>query len=1016
MIPLPLTTDEPPPRFWRTPEERDNDPAFLALVEREFPEQAGLLSDPVSRRQFLALMGASLALAGAGGCGRTAPETIVPPVRPAVGTIPGIPNYFATAMPMPGGATGLLVKSVEGRPVKVEGNPQHPASLGATDAFAQASILGLYDPDRAQSLTHLGRIVGWNDALAALEKMMAPLAARNGAGFALLTGSINSPTLAAQLMELATSVLPQMKWYHHEPTLSPSSGQATRLAFGEPLKFLYRVGEADVIVAIDCDLLGSVPNHLRYAREFAARRTAETPDDARRMSRLYAVETTPSPTGFAADHRLPLRPVEIEAFTSALADRLGVAPWSGTVAPSAARLVDAVAMDLQGHAGRSLVVAGPYQSARVHGLVHAINDRLGNFGKTVVAISSMDQADDDLPDLCRDIEAGRVQTLLILSSNPVYTAPADWDFAAALQKVPLRIRLGLYDDETAALCHWTIPEAHFLESWSDAAAPDGTATIIQPLIAPLYDGKSAHEVVAAFRNMAQRAAKSELPNWREGRGREIVRDHWRRWHAEHKVAQPFEAFWRQSLHDGVVPGSAAEPRSPTLRNDWTERLPAPATASGPFDILIRPDPCVFDGRFANNGWLQELPKPLTKLTWDNAAIVSPKTAADLGIEPYPGPHGGGHGELITKTVMLTVGGRSVEAPVFVLPGHADDAVTVHLGFGRSAAGRVGNTVGFNAFSLRSSDRPWTAGARMERCGRAFTLACTQYHHLMLGRDIVRATTVAGFLHDPSVTPKHGHGAAGHNPAVEGLPAELFTNQQTGGPYQWAMSINLGACTGCGSCVVACQAENNIPVVGKDQVTRGREMHWLRIDRYFEGDPANPTAYHQPLPCMHCENAPCEVVCPVAATTHSPDGLNEMTYNRCVGTRYCANNCPYKVRRFNFLEYTSYADKSLALGRNPDVSVRVRGVMEKCTYCVQRIRGAEIDARAQGRTIRDGEVVTACQAACPTEAIVFGNIRDPGSRVSKLKALPRDYGLLTELNTKPRTTYLAAVRNPNPEVG
>jgi len=1015
MIPLPLTSDEAPRRFWRTPEERENDPAFLALVEREFPEQAGLLADPVSRRQFLSLMGASLTLAGVGGCGRQAPDTIVPPVRPAVGTVPGIPNYFATAMPMPGGATGLLVKSVEGRPVKVEGNPQHPASLGATGAVEQASILGLYDPDRAQSLTHVGRIVGWNDALAAFEKILAPLAAHNGEGFALLTGSINSPTLAAQLLELTSSVLPRMRWFHHEPSLSPSAGEATRLAFGEPLDFLYRIGDADVILTIDSDLLGSAPNHLRYAREFAARRKVESAEDAQRMSRLYAVETMPSPTGFAADHRLPLRPAEMEQFTSALADRLGVASWSGTLAPTVSRLVDAVAKDLQAHAGRSLVVAGPYRPARVHALVHAINNRLGNFGKTVVAVASMDQADDDLPDLCRDIDAGRVQTLLILSSNPVYTAPADMDFAAALQKVPLRIRLGLYDDETAALCHWTIPEAHFLESWSDATAPDGTATIIQPLIAPLYDGKTAHEVLAAFRNMAQRGPKSELPNWREWRGREIIREHWRRWHGERKIAQSFDAFWRQSLHDGVVPGSASELRTPTLRNDWADRLPARPAESGRFEVLFRPDPCVHDGRFANNGWLQELPKPLTKLTWDNAAIVSPKTAAALGVAPYPGPRGGGHGEMVTQAVTLAVGGRSVVAPVFVLPGHADDAVTVHLGFGRTRAGRVANGVGFNAYVLRASDRLWSAPASLEPTGQSFTLACTQYHSLMEGRDLVRATNVAGFVKDPSVAPHHGHHARAHNPAVEGLPPELFTNLQTGGPYQWGMSINLGACNGCGACVVACQAENNIPVVGKEQVTRGREMHWLRIDRYFEGDPANPSAYHQPLPCMHCENAPCEVVCPVAATTHSPDGLNEMTYNRCVGTRYCANNCPYKVRRFNFLEYTNYADKSLALGRNPDVSVRVRGVMEKCTYCVQRIRGAEIEARAQGRAIRDGEVVTACQAVCPAEAIVFGNIRDDRSRVSKLKALPRDYGLLTELNTKPRTTYLAAVRNPNPEM-
>ena len=607
------------------------------------------------------------------------------------------------------------------------------------------------------------------------------------------------------------------------------------------------------------------------------------------------------------------------------------------------------------------------------------------------------------------IDANQVQTLLVLSCNPVYSAPAGLNFASKFQKVPLRIKLGLYEDETAALCHWTIPEAHFLESWSDARQGDGTATIIQPLIAPLYEGKTAHEVIAAFGNQPAQT------------DREIVEAYWRNWNKDHPSQAPFDEFFRKSVHDGSVENSKSEPKRLAVRKEAlaTNQQQSNEPKPGEIELLLRPDPNLFDGRFANNGWLQELPKPLTKIVWDNAAIMSPNTAKSLGIEPMrPGPHGGEHGEAVTDLVELKFGKRSVTVPAFILPGVADGSVLLHFGFGRTRAGRVGTGVGVNANLLREDESfEFGGGLQVRRTGQKYTLGCTQMHHLMENRDLVRAVTVAQFKADPSCAPHH-HGQpkkdTGHNPSVEGVPAELYTNPQTSG-QQWGMVINLGVCNGCNACVAACQAENNIPVVGKEMVNRGREMHWLRIDRYFGGDESNPEIYHQPVPCMHCENAPCEVVCPVEATTHSPDGLNEMTYNRCVGTRYCANNCPYKVRRFNFLQYTTYAE-SMKLLANPQVSVRSRGVMEKCTYCVQRIRNAEITAKNQHREIADGDVVTACQAACPTEAITFGNINDPKSKVHQLKALPRNYGLLSDLNTKPRTTYLAAIRNPNRESG
>jgi Fe-S-cluster-containing dehydrogenase component len=619
-----------------------------------------------------------------------------------------------------------------------------------------------------------------------------------------------------------------------------------------------------------------------------------------------------------------------------------------------------------------------------------------------------------IADLVKEMAERRVKMLVILGGNPVYTAPVDLKFAEHLKKVPLRIHLGLYQDETAALCDWHVPEAHFLESWSDGRAYDGTASIIQPLIAPLYNGRTAHEMLAAFTEAPERA------------GLEIVREHWREWWKQQKRSGSFEEFWRQSLQEGVLAGTAFPQRELAPKPGWAERAAkaAPARDRGKgMEILFRPDPTLFDGRFANNGWLQELPKPVTKLTWDNAAIISPKTAEKLGIayvrdiraaSGRPGPNGGEHGQAVVDVVELSYRGRSLKAPVWIQPGHADDVVTLHLGHGRWRGGRVAAGVGFNAYALRTNEALWfDTGLDVRRLpGETHTLACTQMHHNMEERAPIRTASLHEFQKQP-------HFASGGEEKRK--PLTLYEEADKDFPstgYQWGMVIDLTTCTGCSACVVACQSENNIPIVGKEEVTRGREMHWLRIDRYYDGEPFDPnqvSAHFQPVPCMHCEKAPCELVCPVGATVHSHDGLNDMVYNRCVGTRYCSNNCPYKVRRFNFLQFADFTTSSLKLMRNPQVTVRSRGVMEKCTYCVQRIRAADIEAEREGRRIADEELLTACQAACPAGAIVFGDINNPKSAVSQCKEEPTNYALLAELNTQPRTTYLAALRNPNPEL-
>ncbi|MGH7846915.1 MAG: TAT-variant-translocated molybdopterin oxidoreductase [Candidatus Binatia bacterium] len=1000
--------------YWRCLEELADSEQFHEFLKQEFPQQAAGLLDGVSRRDFLKLMGASLALAGLTGCGRAAPqdEKIVPYVNQPEQIVPGRPLFFATAFPMSGVGTGVLVESHEGRPTKIEGNPNHPASLGATDAFAQASILTLYDPDRSQAVRNAGRISTWSAFLTAVNDDLEAERAVGGGGLRILTETITSPALANQLRRLLAR-FPSAKWHQYEPVNRDNVHAGDRLVFGANVNTIYRFENAEVILSLDADFLFSGPANVRYARDFAGKRRVRQGKIG--MNRLYAIEATPSVTGAIADHRIALRPSEIPSFAAAIAAKVGLSVQS-TIEPQRSQWIDALVRDLQKHRGASVVVAGDQQPPGVHALAHAMNQALDNIGKTVVYTDPIEANPvaqmASLRELVRDMEAGAVRILLMPGGNPVFTAPVDLGFAEQLAKVALRVHSGLYEDETSAYCHWHIPETHYLESWSDIRAYDGTATILQPLIAPLYSGKSSHELLAA---LLGRPGDTSY---------DIVRNYWK----GQKAAGDFELFWRAALHDGVVSGTAFKPKTvglkaveswsmadqsvPQARNSKAETPNGQSETGNSLEISFPPDPTLFDGRFANNGWLQELPKPLTKLTWDNAALISPKTAQRLGLAYQVGTTGGEHGRVFADVIELRYEGRALRAPAWIVPGHADECVTLHLGYGRTRAGRVGNGTGFNAYAIRTANAPhYGTGLEIRKIGDPYPLACTQFHHSMEGRDLVRAATIEEYRKNPEFAQIEGHQREGHHDQAE---PSLYPGYKYEG-YAWGMAIDVNACIGCNACVVACQAENNIPVIGKTEVTRGREMHWLRIDRYYKGSPDNPETYHQPVPCMHCENAPCELVCPVGATNHSHEGLNDMVYNRCVGTRYCSNNCPYKVRRFNFLQYSDFETPSLKGLRNPDVTVRSRGVMEKCTYCVQRINVAKIEAEKENRQVRDGEILTACQAACPAGAIVFGDINDRDSAVTKMKSESLNYSLLAELNTRPRTTYLAKLKNPNPEI-
>ena len=1063
----------PAPSYWRSLEELAGTREFQEALHQEFPAAASLWDDGVSRRSFLKVMAASLALAGLNGCFYKKPQgEIVPATRSPEESIPGRPIYFATAMPFDGYARGVLVASNEGRPTKIEGNPDHPASLGATDVFMQASILDLYDPDRARNVLISGRISRWSEFTQTLRDRLEQLRG-SGQGLRLLTGVITSPTLAAQIQEFRTQY-PQAVWHQYDPVRSPGVDGRSR-AFAEPVNTAYDFSKAGVIVSFDCDFLIREPGSVRYARQFSDGRRIRR--QQMKMNRLYVAEGTMTVTGSVADHRLCLRPSQIEPLVRALARQLGVAETSGGgSALSAEQLAwaRAASEDLR-HPGeegsataRSLVIAGESQPPAVHALVHLINQKLGNIGQSVYYTDAVEVTGaQSLKQLVSDMAGGAVDTLLIVGGNPAYDAPRDLPFVQALKDLSARMsggnfaaltaHLATHYDETSYLCQWHLPEAHWLEAWGDVRAYDGTVSLIQPLIAPLYDGRSACEVMEAVLGRFDRP------------GIEILRDHWRQ-----QIKGDFEPWWVESLQKGFIADTALPPREPpALRDGVSNDRPGNSSSPGstapspnpeprtlnPCEVSFQPDPCAWAGQFANNAWLQELPKPFTKLTWGNAALISVPMAEKLGTNGRPLRDG--------DIVRLRWREWELTVPVMLVAGQADELVTLQLGYGRSQGGRLltyddGSPRGYNAFAFRPSDSPWGFNeVQIEATGQHRMLVTARNHHAMAAhpdmpginpklkpqviaasgdsredltlhnRNLIRTATIQQLRENPE--------------CIEDLEVEkkpllsLYPGWDYQQGLQWGMVIDQTACIGCNACIVACQAENNIPVVGQEEVSRQREMHWIRIDSYFTGSLQSPQVFHQPVTCMHCENAPCEYVCPVGATTHSDEGINEMTYNRCIGTRYCSNNCPYKVRRFNFLLYSDYAEDSRSLQYNPDVTVRSRGVMEKCTYCIQRINRTRIEMEQQTLALKElarrapseaerqrltqeaeqtaRQIVrtlqTACQQACPTEAIVFGDIRDPGSAVAQLKHEPTNYVLLKELTTVPRTSYLARFTNPSP---
>ena len=1068
----------PEKTWWRSLEQLRGDSRTLVHLHREFPEGASeappeLLRDGVSRRGALAMLGGAASLAGLAGCDivRRPVEHIVPYVDAPEGMVPGVPLAYATTMPLGRRALGLLVESHEGRPTKVEGNDLHPFSRGASSVWAQASTLDLYDPDRSKSVRFGDEASSWEDFVAAwTEGDLGPAA--DGAGFAILAEPSSSPTLA-RLREALLDRYPQARWVTWAPVSEENADRGLALAAGDRVQALYRVDRAKVLLTLDSDFLGAEGDGVRNLKGYGkARRVNE--DGGGSPLRHYAVDGVHSVTAAGADHRLRVQSGRVAAFVARLGNALA---GHGLELPVAAgepaadiddAWVEALALDLLAHRGAGLIVAGDRQPAAVHAAVYALNSLLGNAGSTVTYHPTSDtggSSDADLAALAQAIGQGAVDRLLILGLNPAYSAPADLDFAAALESLGEAgavIHAGAYRDETSRFARWHIPLAHYLEGWGDARATDGTASVVQPLIEPLYGAKSLVEVLAV-------AALGEARD-----GRDLVRETWSGIlglpleeggeegadaaappeaeaeagapangdgdgdgeEAEAEEAVPvdpmslpfpvalseFEVAWRKVLHDGLLDGSAAPPADlPALgADDAAAAVRAagdaaqPVAAGDDLEVVFRCSPAVHDGRFANNGWLQELPDSMTKLTWDNAALISPATADALGLE---------NEDLVT----VASGGRELELPVWQLPGQADNTVTIDLGYGRDFGGRIasaanaqGRGPGRNAYLLRASEAPHLARGTVSPTGGTYPLAQTQDHHSMEGRPIVREADLDYFEEYPDFA--HAHSEKPH----ENSMWDEWTYEDS---PQWGMTIDLNSCVGCNACMIACQAENNVPIVGKEQVMEGREMHWLRIDRYFsdEGEsrgllqdlvhdlPADPQTTFQPVPCMQCENAPCEQVCPVAATVHDNEGLNAMVYNRCIGTRYCSNNCPYKVRRFNYFNFTKDTPEVMKLGKNPDVTIRSRGVMEKCTYCVQRISRAKVDAKQDGRPLADGDVVTACQQACPAEAIRFGDITDAASGVSEAKASPRNYNLLDDLHTKPRTTYLAKIRHPNRDI-
>ncbi|MDP8246012.1 MAG: TAT-variant-translocated molybdopterin oxidoreductase [Candidatus Hinthialibacter antarcticus] len=987
--------------YWRSLNELADTPDFQEFVRREFPNNADTLMGE-DRRSFLKVMAASFALAGLTSC-RWPEEKIVPYAHRPDNRTPGKPVFFATSMEKGGVATGLLAKSVDGRPIKVEGNPGHPNSLGGASPQALASVLEMYDPDRSQAVIYqTGKQVvskSWEQWSEFIENHGAELRGKNGAGLCFLSEATASPTIM-RLRKKVEEQFPQSKWFEYEAISDDNEREGARAAFGQPYRPLPDFNKTKVILSLDNDFLSTHPSALALAKSWAETRD---PDGAF-MNRLYTVEAMFTSTGAMADHRVAMPAGQIEAFAQALIARIlqhdslhstnnlselktiySSIPETHFPADVFGALVD----DLIHHQGEAVVLAGPRQSASVHAIANVLNHVLGNAGTSVQFAPAPEPLrpthQQSIADLAGALSGGSVDTLVILGGNPAFDAPVELNFASVLSKAKHTIHLSLYRDETSTLCEWHVPRAHMLESWGDARSYDGTISSVQPLIAPLFGGKTPCEILGAM--------LEDEPL----RAYDIVRKTF-----EDSRYKPSEKEWRTFLHDGVVADSAFEKRAPAINVAGLQALSSFAdreTGDG-LELNLYEDLFVYDGRFANNGWLQETPDFITKLTWDNAVLIAPSTADALQL----------HEE---DVVEITVGERTIEAPVSVTPGMAPHTAALALGYGRTHGGRIADGVGVNTYIVRPSGEDILQGVTLKKTGKKYALAATQDHHAiddigMKERNYRAGKLIQeGDLPEYKDNPEFAKEVGAHYPKLDVWEPHEYPN------HKWGLTIDLNQCTGCNSCVTACQAENNIPIVGKEQVTWGREMHWIRVDRYFKGDPDKPTVTPQPMTCVHCENAPCEQVCPVQATVHNDEGLNVMVYNRCVGTRYCSNNCPVKVRRFNFFNFNYGLKEVEKLRMNPEVTVRMRGVMEKCTMCTQRIEAVKIDAKNNRRPIRDGEIVTACEQACPTKAITFGDLNDENSRVTKKTNDSRNYSILDVLYLKPRLTYLAKIRNPHP---
>ncbi|MSU19839.1 MAG: 4Fe-4S dicluster domain-containing protein [Pedosphaera sp.] len=1054
IIPPPCPEPDTGPKYWRSLDHLAETPEFKQWAAREFPDGASELTDPVTRRSFMQLMSASFALAGIGLTGCRKPEEYIHPFsKMPEGYVHGVAQYYATAMPGRGGAVPLLVKSSDGRPTKIEGNLGHPESGGGTNVFAQASILDLYDPDRATRFTSAGSTATREAAIDELRQIEVRFGQNRGDGLSFLVERNNSPT-RARLQALIAQKYPQATWHVYEPADMGFEAQALTIAFGQPVIASYRFGTASAILSLDCDFAGAEDNAWKHIRGYAAGRRVEKPGD--KMSRLYVVEGLLTVTGSNADHRLRISTSSVVKIGARVAiEVLKQTNFPATPelnaalqqlangAPDAEKWAVECAKDLVAQRGKALVVAGYRQPVAAHLVAAVMNVALGSTQGGAAPVSYLTApsigAEGTIGQLAQALNSGQVNTLVISGGNPAYNAPVDLIWAQTQRKAKKVIRLGYYEDETSTASDFQIPQAHYLESWGDARTPDGTIVGIQPLIEPLFGGMTEIEVLARAAGLAQTSPY------------ELVRETF-----ANNAGGENEPRWKKFLHDGFLAESAHRPVLVALRSSATaqalggqQSVPAPSVEK--LEVVFFRDSKLDDGRYNNNGWLQELPDPITKVVWDNPILLSRKTAVELGVKT---------GDVIE----VKVGDLKVQGPVAVQPGLADFTLGLALGYGRERAGRIGGfggqKVGFSAYEVRGSAAPFVASGveRPSRLDRSHRVVTTQDHGVMEGRPIIREANWQQFQQKPAFAKNMDLEAHAPNAGpIYKHPYDKHPNGKNGGTdlrddrrqilqsevHQWGMSIDLNSCVGCGACVIACQSENNIPIVGKDQIFKNREMHWMRIDRYFSSSRENPEeaaddpqVNMQPMLCQHCESAPCEMVCPVNATVHDEEGINVMAYNRCVGTRYCSNNCAWKVRRFNFFDFNKRPLTALYQGplatrpkdevdivkmaKNPDVSIRMRGVMEKCTFCIQRIEGAKISQKVKaGATdqvrVPEGTFTTACAQVCPAEAIAFGNLLDPESRVSKLKGQARDYAVLGFLDTKPRVTYLARIRNPNPEM-